>query len=58
MPQFQSSVVVAVHITPLIASAIHAVMLTCAKGNGSIFACGHGASSHSPKHANHQHHRS
>ena len=38
MPQFHSSVVVAVHRSPLIPSATHAVALTCANGIGYTFA--------------------
>ncbi len=46
------------HITPLIASAIHAVVLTCANGIGCISRAASGASSCMPKIHTTQHHRS
>src|ERR1039458_7060436 len=48
MPQFHSSVVVAVQRNPLIASATHAVLLTWTKGINSTFRCIHCATSQEP----------
>src|ERR1035441_294264 len=48
MPQFHSRVVVAVQAIPLMASATHAVVLTCAKGMGCALLGSHGLSNSGP----------
>src|SRR3954447_16166373 len=49
MPQFHSRVVVAVQARPLMASAVHAVALTCRNGGGALWFGIHGFTAHGPR---------